>query len=489
MANDAAGGRSDRSQSPAGIARAGGLHDLGVGVLLAGAFLPIADFFIVNVALPTIATSLNASPAALELVVSAYGVAYAAMLVLGGRLGDRLGRHRLFLAGLAGFVLTSLACGLAPSIGVLIAARVAQGASAALLVPQVLAICHATLSGERKTRALALYGATSGLAAVIGQLAGGLLVDANLWGSSWRPIFLINIPLGLVVLLVSRHVVPASRSAHPVSIDGLGTMLFAAALTLLLVPLTEGHALGWPLWCYGLLAAALLLAAITIAVERRLEARGVMPLLPPSLLRLPSMARGLPMIGLFSLGFGAFMLVFALTLQHGLRASPMTSGLAILPMALLFLIGSIVSPSIISRFGRGALAAGGVVQAIGLALLVLMVTTRWTSLTPWELSLPLVLVGAGQSMLFAGLFRAVLADVPAHLAGVGSGVLITLQQAGLALGVASLGTIYLAIEPASVPRAFATAVGIQIAIVVGLVIATRWLPAMTGRAGTVAAEA
>src|SRR6266567_591909 len=158
--------------SPRAMARAGQLHSVGVFVLLAGAFLPIADFFIVNVALPTIGATLNASPAGLELVVAVYGVAYAAMLVLGGRLGDRFGRELVFQAGLVGFVLASLLCGLAPTIAVLIAARLAQGATAAMLVPQVLAISHATLAGERKARALALYGATSGIAAVVGQLAG-----------------------------------------------------------------------------------------------------------------------------------------------------------------------------------------------------------------------------------------------------------------------------------------------------------------------------
>ena len=204
------------------MARAGGLHSVGVYVLLAGAFLPIADFFIVNVALPTIDVTLKASPASLELVVAVYGVAYAAMLVLGGRLGDRFGRHLAFQIGLVGFILASLACGLAPTIEVLIAARLVQGATAAMLVPQVLAINHATLEGERKARALALYGATSGIAAVIGQLAGGLLVSANIAGTSWRPIFLINIPLGLIVLFASRRVVPANRSPHPTGLTWWG---------------------------------------------------------------------------------------------------------------------------------------------------------------------------------------------------------------------------------------------------------------------------
>lgn len=466
--------RSDAS--PRAVARTGGLHPLGVLVLLAGAFLPIADFFIVNTALPTIERTLQASGPTLELIVAGYGVAYASMLVLGGRLGDRYGRHRLFIGGLWGFMAASLACGLAPSIGFLIAARVVQGAAAAMLVPQVLATCHATLEGERRARALALYGATSGIAAVIGQLASGILVHANIAGTEWRPIFLINIPLGLIVAACARSVVPGTRSERPVGIDLPGTLLFGASLIALLVPLSEGQKLGWPLWTWFALALALVLAALTVRVERGLEQRGEVPLLPPSVLRLPSMARGLAMLLPFSLGFGAFMFVFALTTQDGLHYSPLEGGLAILPMAVAFLAGSTLSPKLFARYGRGAMAAGGAAQALGLALAVVVMLTDWPHVTILELAAPLALMGAGQSMMFGGLFRITLSDVPSHLAGLGGGALITLQQAGVALGVATLGTFFLAIEPHSVPHAFAAAIGVQLVIVLLLIVGTRALP-------------
>ena len=281
------------------------------------------------------------------------------------------------------------------------------------------------------------------------------------------------------MFFASRLVVPASRSPHPAGIDLPGTVLFAATLTALLVPLTDGHSLAWPAWTWAMLAAAVVLAMVTVIVERAAEARGEVPLLPPSLLKLPSMSRGLAMITLFSLGFGAFMFVFALTVQNGLGASPLQSGLAILPMAAMFFIGSMASPRMISRFGRGALAAGGIVQALGLALLIGIIVSGWPKVSLAELALPLVLIGAGQSMLFSGLFRAVLADVPAHLAGVGSGVLITLQQSGLALGVATLGTLYLALEPTSIAQAFGTVIAIQLAIILVLVLLTGLLPRFT----------
>jgi MFS family permease len=491
ISHPAAESSTGRPLSAHAMAKAGGLHPFGVLVLLAGAFLPIADFFIVNVALPTIDRTLHASGPTLELIVAGYGVAYASVLVLGGRLGDRYGRHRLFMAGLAAFILASLACGLAPSIWVLIGARIVQGAAAAMLVPQVLATCHATLEGERKARALALYGATSGIAAVIGQLAGGILVHADIAGTDWRPIFLINIPLGLVVLAIARQVVPATRSEHPVGIDLLGTVLFGATLIALLAPLTEGQNLGWPAWTWAALVLAGALALTTFTVERRLERRGIVPLLPPSVLRLPSMWRGLAMLLPFSVGFGAFMFVFALTTQDGLHYDALKGGLAILPMAALFLGGSILSPKLIGRYGRGAVAAGAAVQAIGLALLITVMLTAWPYVTMLELAGPLALQGAGGSMLFTGLFRVTLADVPAHHAGIGGGTLITLQQSGLALGVATLGTLFLAREPHGISHAFAAAIGTQLAIVVLLILATRALPSFTpsGNAEVVVADA
>ncbi|TDO46422.1 EmrB/QacA subfamily drug resistance transporter [Kribbella sp. VKM Ac-2527] len=452
-----------------------------VFILLAGAFLPIMDFFITNVALPSIDNSLHASASELELVIAGYGVAYAALLVLGGRLGDRYGRRRVFLGALIGFVAASAVCGIAPTVGVLIAARIVQGATAALLIPQVLATFHHTLEHERKARALALYGATSGIAAVVGQLVGGLLVSANIAGTSWRPIFLVNVPIGLIVLVVATRIVPDTRSEHPVGVDLPGTVLFAATLTALLVPLTEGHSLGWPWWTWAMIALAVVLGAITFVVERRAEQRGEIPLLPPSLLRLPSMSRGLVMVFAFSIGFGAFMFVFALTVQDGLHEDALHGGLAILPMAVLFLLGSLFAPRLIGRFGRAALSIGAVIQLTGLASLVAVVVHGWPNVSLWDMAVPLALSGAGQSMLFTGLFRSVLADVPTHLGGVGSGVLITLQQSGLALGVATLGTLYIARAEHNTAHAFATVEAVQIAIIALLAVGAAALPRFVSR--------
>src|SRR5215472_11274147 len=252
--------KPDLRPAPAARRNAAGEHGAreltgtGLTVVLVGVLLPMLDFFIVNVALPTIDRDLHASQPLLELVVSGYATAYALLLVLGGRLGDSVGRKRLFMFGMAAFTLTSLACGLAPSAGFLVAGRVAQGASAAMMVPQVLATIQAATTGEGRAKALGRYGATGGLAAVLGQVLGGLLVSANIDGLGWRPIFLVNVPIGLAGLILARRYVPDTKHGNAAPIDGPGTIVLGLTVVALLIPLTEGRSLGWPAWTIALLA-------------------------------------------------------------------------------------------------------------------------------------------------------------------------------------------------------------------------------------------
>src|SRR5882724_156992 len=236
-----------------GPKRAVTLSGAGLATVLLGTALPMIDFFIVNVALPTINVNLHASTSTLELVVAGYGIGYALLLVLGGRLGDTFGRRKLFLAGITAFTLTSLLCGLAPTAGLLVVARALQGASAAMMLPQVLSTIQATTTGQRRSKALGFYGAVGGLSSVVGQLLGGALVSADIAGTSWRPIFLVNVPVGIIGLLLARRTVPETRSANPIGIDRLGTLLLGVTLLALLIPLMEGGALGWPAWMLALL--------------------------------------------------------------------------------------------------------------------------------------------------------------------------------------------------------------------------------------------
>ncbi|MGW3203572.1 MFS transporter [Streptomyces sp. NPDC001135] len=422
------------------------LGGLGLFTVLLAAALPLVDFFIVNVALPAIGADLAAGEAVLELVVAGYGVAYAVLLVLGGRLGDLFGRRRLFLGGMAAFGLTSLACGLAPDAWSLVAARVAQGASAAAMLPQVLATIQATTHGARRAKAMSLYGATAGLSMVAGQILGGVLVAADVAGTGWRSVFLVNVPVVVLGLVLAVRVVPETRSQHPEPVDGPGTLLLAVSLLTLLAPLTEGRAAGWPLWTWLSLAAFPFAAGAFWAVERRADRAGRTPLVPPSLLALASLRRGLVLMVPFSIGFSGFMFVIALALQQGARLGPVPAGLALAPMAVAFLCVSLAGPRLVGRYGSRVVTAGSVVQGVGVLLIVLAAWRDWPRLDIGSLLPGAAVAGAGQALQLPNVMRLVMSEVPPARAGVGSGVMVTTQQSALALGVATLGTLFLTLS-------------------------------------------
>ncbi|MFI6872669.1 MFS transporter [Streptomyces sp. NPDC050400] len=458
------------TQSPAVRAAAGpvapALGGPGLLTVLLGGALPLIDFFIVNVALPTIGRDLSASEPVLELVVAGYGIAYAVLLVLGGRLGDLLGRRRLFVGGMAAFGLTSLACGLAPTAWTLVAARVAQGAAAAALLPQVLATIQATTRGPRRARAMSMYGATAGLSMVAGQVLGGVLVSADVLGSGWRSVFLVNVPVTIVALVLAARTVPETRSPRPEPVDGPGTVLLALALTALLAPLTEGRAAGWPLWTWLSLAAFPGLACAFYAVERRADRAGRTPLVPPSLFRILSLRRGLVMVLPFSVGFSGFMFVIAVALQQGERQSATAAGLALAPMAAVFFATSLAGPRLVARWGSRVVTAGGLLQGVGVALIAFAAWRTWPDLGVAQLLPGAALAGAGQALQLPILFRIILSEVPADRAGVGSGVMTTAQQAALALGVATLGSLFLSLTPTLGMRdALVTTLLVQLATV------------------------
>lgn len=426
-----------------------GLSPLGLLTVLLGAALPMVDFFIVNVALPTIDRDLDAGPAVLEMVVAGYGVAYAVLLVLGGRLGDMLGRRNLFLWGLGLFAVTSLACGVAPTAWTLVAARVAQGAASALLLPQALATIQSATSGASRGKALSYYGATAGIASVVGQVLGGVLVSADIAGSGWRSIFLVNVPVAAVALVLALKSVPETRSPNPARIDRPGTVLLALTLIALLLPLTEGRAAGWPLWSWVLLAVSPFAGAAFVAVERRGERTGGDPLLPPSLLRIHSVRSGLLLILPFCLGFGGFMFVVAVALQDGLRFGALAAGAALAPLCAAFFAASLLGPRMVARYDRRTVTGGSLVQGVGLVALAATFSWGWPDLGIWALAPSMAVVGFGQGFVLPVVFRIVLSEVPAARAGVGSGAMATTQQASLALGVATLGTLFLTLSTSS----------------------------------------
>jgi len=336
----------------------------------------------------------------------------------------------------------------------------------------VLATFQATLDGPKRARAIALYAATGGVAASVGQLLGGLLVSADIAGLSWRPIFLVNVPVGIAVLALVRRYVPATHSPHPASVDLPGTTLLGVTIIALLIPLTEGRATHWPLWMWVLLATSPVAALATAGFERRSERAGNTPLIPPSLVSVRSMRRGLSLAVAFFMGFGAFMFVFALTVQNGLHEDALHSGIAITPMAVAFFAGSLFAPRLIARIGRLAVTLGVGMQAIGLIWLITMLRGEWPHVSTLAMAPGLVVAGVGQAFALVSFFRIVLADVPHRLAGIGSGVLVTMQQGSLALGVASLGSLFVSLADGAggMRHAFTVVVTIQaaIAMVVGL---------------------
>ncbi|WP_405537758.1 MFS transporter [Streptomyces sp. NBC_00075] len=437
-------------RSPAGSPVLGGL---GLFTVLLGAALPLIDFFIVNVALPTIGRDLAASESVLELVVAGYGVAYAVLLVLGGRLGDLFGRRRLFIGGMVAFGITSLACGLAPTAWTLVAARIAQGAASAAMLPQVLATIQSATAGPRRARAMGLYGATAGLSMVAGQILGGVLVAATPLsflfgaGTGWRSVFLVNVPVVLLGLVLAARTVPETRSQHPEPVDVPGTFLLAVSLITLLAPLTEGRAAGWPLWTWLSLAAFPFAAAAFYAVERGADRKGRTPLVPPTLFALTSLRRGLVMIVPFSIGFSGFMFVIAVALQRGAGLGPVQAGLALAPMAVAFFCVSLAGPRLVTRYGTRVVTVGGLIQGVGVGLIAVAAWRSWPDLGLVELLPGAAVAGAGQALQLPVLFRIILSEIEPARAGVGSGVMITTQQSALALGVATLGTLFLSLAP------------------------------------------
>ena len=410
-------------------------------VMLSGTFMAVLDFFIVNVAIPSIQHELHASSGALQMIVIGYGLANAAALITGGRLGDMHGRRRLFMIGIGLFTLASAACGLAPNAEALVAARIAQGVASALLQPQVLAMLGMLYSGAERQRAFAAYGLTLGLAAAGGQLIGGLLIDANLAHLGWRTCFLINVPIGVAALLLSRRVLPPMRGQATSRLDLPGTALIAIALTMAVFPLAQGRAQGWPLWSLACLVGAVPLLACFWRYQRALAARGGQPLVAPALMTHGPFALGLLVTLVFYAGNASFYFVLALYLQQGLGLAPLASGLVFTTLAVGFFATSMASPWFARRLGRHAIVAGALVLALGHAMLYAALPSLSAASVARMLPV-LLLQGCGLGMVMAPLVATVLAGLPAQHAGVASGVMATMQQVGNALGVALIGILY-----------------------------------------------
>jgi EmrB/QacA subfamily drug resistance transporter len=415
----------------------------GFAVVLAAMIMNLLDSTIVNVAAPSIQRDLGMSSSALEWIAAAYTLAIAVGLMAGGRLGDMFGRKRMLMIGLTGFVVASAACAFAWSPGSLIAARVVQGLSAAMLTPQAFGLIRDLFPPERMTKAFAALGPVIGLSTVAGPIVAGLLIKADLLGTDWRALFLINLPLGAFALVVGGRVLPARPAAHgKVRLDGLGTVLLAAASFLLVFPLVDGRTLGWPPWIFGVLAASVPLLGLFVAHQRYRLRSGRTPLVEFTVLRKRSYVSGVVFVLVFFGSIVGFSLTMGLFLQIGLGFTPIHASLLLAAMAGGAFIGSGVGAWAATAVGRPILHIGLTIMFAGTLVLYLSLHAVRETVGAFSLIPGLAVFGIGMGMIFVPLFSIIMGEIGDDEVGSASGLLESCQQLGASLGIAVLATLF-----------------------------------------------
>jgi EmrB/QacA subfamily drug resistance transporter len=416
-----------------------------LALLLTAVFMDMADSQIVTVALPTIGTDLGAPPSALQWTATGYTLAFALTLITGGRLGDRYGHRALFVLGTAGFGVASAVAGAAPGVAVLLAARVAQGVFAGLMVPQVLAFIQAEFPAAERGRAMGFYGMTFPIGGLAGPLLGGLLIQADLFGWHWRTVFFVNVPIAIAAAVGAALVMPGPRRrpAAAGGVDAPGVLVLGAALLAVLYPLVQGRELGWPAWAFLLMAGALPLLALFAVLERAQQRRGRDPLVPLGLFASRTISVGLLVMAVFYCGMGTFF-VLTLHLQAGLGWSALETALAMLPATVGIVAGNGVGMPMAPRLGRRLPVIGLVLLLAGTGSMALLVSAAGTGLAPWQSVVPFLLCGAGLGVGSSSLMFLTLAGAGAADVGAVSGVVNTVVQLGAAAGPATVGTAFFA---------------------------------------------
>ncbi|TXS36370.1 MFS transporter [Streptomyces sp. OR43] len=434
-----------------------------LAIVMTAAFMDLVDVTIVNIAIPSIKADTGASFSSIQWITAGYALAFAAGLITGGRLGDIYGRKRLFLIGIGGFTVASALCGFAANPEMLVASRILQGGTAALMVPQVLSIVHATFPAHERGKVFGLFGAIVGLGAVSGPLLGALLTEWNIAGLEWRPIFLINLPVGIAGLILGRKFITESKAPQALRLDLVGVVLVTLGMLMLIYPLTRGEELGWPLWGYLSMAGSVVVFAGLVLFERVKARRDGSPLVELSLFRVKSFAAGIAVQLTFGIGLGIFFLVWTLYMQEGLGWSALRAGTTGIPfsVAVSFAAGISVQ-KLVPRFGRKVLQAGALLMIAGLLLYIWESGRYGMAITSWQMALPLVVMGVGMGLIVAPLADAVLSEVPKEHAGSASGLFNTVQQMGNALGLALVSVVFFGamgdrLTPPEIGPAFADA--------------------------------
>ncbi|MHB1487579.1 MAG: DHA2 family efflux MFS transporter permease subunit [Acidimicrobiales bacterium] len=422
-------------------------------IVLAAAFMQLVDVSIVNTAIPSIQANLHTSYAGVQLVVVGYTLAFACMLITAARLGDLFGRRRLFMIGMAGFTVASALCASAPNSTILIISRVLQGAMSGIMFPQVLSVIQVTFEPRERGKAFAIYGATVGLATILGPLLGGVLISWNPFGLSWRSIFYVNIPVGIVAFIAARRALGESTAPNPKRLDLKGAVLVSSGLFLLVYPLTEGRDQGWPPWVWVMLGASLLVLGGFTLYELRRSRADRSPLVHMSLFSDRAFVAGGALSMVFFMGLSPFFFTFSIFLQVGLGYSALHTGLTVFPFAVGSGLASAASDRLAKKLGNALLSLGCLVLIAGIVGLMFTVHAGGGGLTSWQTVPSLFVSGLGLGMFIAPVATIILAGIHSEAAGSASGVISTVQQVGGSIGVAIIGVVFFGLLSANAGHA------------------------------------
>ncbi|MFC9932191.1 MFS transporter [Streptomyces sp. NPDC127190] len=451
-----------------------------LGVLLIAEAMNLLDATIMTVAAPVIRAGLGGPASSIQWFSAAYTLPFAVFLITGGRLGDIIGRRRVFRLGMGGFVLASLGCALAPSTAALIALRAVQGAAAALIIPQTIGMIRAMFTGSALARAMGTIGPVMGLAAVTGPMVGGALTQADVLGSSWRAVFLVNVPLGAAVL-AATPLLHEDRAALRPRLDHAGTALAVLGSSLLVYPLIEGGAYGWPGWCWAMLAAGGAVLAGFAAHQRRRARGGRSPLIEPGLFVDRGFTAALVSSVLFFAVVGGLMLVAVLQMQLGLHRDVLSAGFTLLPWSAMMALSSWVAGTwLVPRYGARVMSAGLLALLTGVVSAAAVYATSPPASYPWLLLPALAVAGIGQGLYAVPFFTTALHRVRPHETGSAAGLLNAVQQLGGTLGVALLGSLFFhaAARGAPTPAAALTGARNAFCLAAALILATAVTTAM-----------
>ncbi|MFC5722034.1 MFS transporter [Streptomyces gamaensis] len=426
---------------------------LALAVVMTASFMDLVDVTIVNIAMPAIQRDIGASFSVLQWLSEGYALAFAIGLITGGRLGDIYGRKRVFLLGMGGFTLASMLCGVVSDPQLLVAARVLQGLMGAMMVPQVLSIIHVTFPAHERGKVFGMFGAVIGLGAVSGPLLGALLTQWDLFGLQWRPIFLINLPVGIAGLILGRRFIIESKAPKALRLDLVGVALASLGLLMFLYPLTQGREHDWPLWGFVSMAGAVPVLAAFLAYERRKTRKDGSPLVELSLFKVKSFAAGIGVQTVFGLTTGIFFMVWTFYMQIGLGWSALRAGLTGIPFSLAVSTAAGMSvQKLVPRFGRKVLQAGALVMAAGVLLYIWEAGHYGASIASWQMAAPLIVMGVGMGLIVAPITDMVLSEVPREHAGSASGLINTVQQLGNAIGLGLVSVAFFGVVDKADPR-------------------------------------